>query len=227
VPFCYELFICAAVPLYSQSALLIGYESGFPQSAGAGGKKDAATLVVAVKSAEHIAVSKEKLQAAKEAVVLLLNGQPVQSLQRSGLSYSPVELISGRRADSFELLMEAPTLLYRTNAEAQARKEKQIADATKKIADADATLAELKQTLTRSEAAFKEAVEAAADPDGNSELSDIGALAIEKQRIAKEITKQQSTLESQESLLQQTELTEHRITPQFRLRSGFTARVSR
>ena len=208
------------------SAKLIGYEGGFPPSA-EGGQQSAAELTESVVSAERIPVPKEKVQAAREAVVLLLNGQPVHSLQRGGLTYSPVQLIDGA-ADSFEVLMEAPTLLYRTNAEARARKEQQIRDAEKKIADAEATVAELQQALTRSEAAFKAAVEAASDPDGSAELSDIGAMAIEKQRIAREITKQQTTLEAQQSLLQQaqslivdSQLTDHRLTPTFRLQSGY------
>jgi hypothetical protein len=208
------------------AAKLIGYEGGFPPSAD-GGQQSAAELTESVVSAEHIPVPKEKVQVAKEAVVLLLNGQQAQSLQRGGLTFVPLELIDGA-ADSFEVVMEAPTLLYRTNAEARARKEQQIRDAEKKIADAKATVAELQQALGRSEAAFKAAVEAASDPDGSAELSDIGAMAIEKQRIAKEIAKQQATLEAQQSQLQQaqrldvdSQLTDHRITPTFRLQSGY------
>ena len=224
-----ELRVAAAKA--ALTAKLVGYEGGFPPSAESGDQQSAAELVESVVSAEHIPVPKEKVQAAREAVVLLLNGQPTQSLQRDGLTFSPVQLIKGRKADSFEVLMEAPTLLYRTNAEARVRKEQQICDAEKRIADAKATLAELQQALGRSAAAFKAAVEAAADPDGDSELSDIGAMAIEQQRITSEITRQQGISLAQGQRLtelqrladSQLQLTEQCIAPTFRLHSGYNS----
>jgi hypothetical protein len=213
------------------AAKLVGYEGGFPPSADGSGQQSAAELAKSVVSAEHIPVPKEKVQTAREAVVLLLNGQLVQSLQRGGLSFVPVQLVDGGAADSFEVLMEAPTLLYRTNAEAQAHKQQQIRDAAKRIADAKATLAELKQALARSEAACKATVKAASDHRGNAELSEIGAMVPEQQRISTEIAKQQATQTAQEKQLtdlkkftdSQLQLTEHRITPRFSLQSGVHA----
>ena len=179
-------------------------------------------------SAEHILVPKEKVQSAKEAVVLLINGQPQPRLQCNGLNYSPVQLIFGAAAGSFEVVMKAPTLFYRTNAEARARKEQQIGDAAKRIADAQSTLAELQQALPRSEAAL---AEAAQSPSANAELGDIGAMAVEQQRIKSEITRQQGISQTQRQRLtdlqrladSQLQLTERRITPRFTLQSGVHA----
>ena len=155
--------------------LLIGYESGFPPAAG--GKKNSASLAAGVASAEHVPVPAVKVRTVQEAVLLLLDGHPVQSLQRGGLSFVPVQITDGAAADSFEVLMEASTLLYRTNAEALARKELQIRDTSQRITDAEATLAELQEALGRSKTALKQAVKAAGD--GDAELSDIGAMAVE------------------------------------------------
>jgi len=218
-------------------SLLADYGVGMAHKEDAGGEGAAAAAPAAeaggparwVVSAKVEPVPAAKVAAAQAAVLLALNGHPVQSIKRGNLTFLPVAC-EGADAGSFQVVLEAPMLVYHTINEARAHKQEQILHAQNSIRTIRAKLAELREALGRSEAEFNATVAAA---EGSTEakrpeLSDIGAMYLEQRRIRHEITRQQDELKAQEHLFvdwmrrpdSQLEPTEHCLTLQWTLRAA-------
>jgi chromosome segregation ATPase len=162
--------------------------------------------------------------------VLLVDGQRVASIRRHGLEFKPAYASGGKGGQPLRVRMEAPTLEYQleeTNTTHSQAKQDKVKQCEKDIQACKATLRELEQALPRSHDAFQQAVDRAAAGD-ESELSDIGAMALEQKRIQQEIEKQRKRLSEKQQLLPQLEsalvpllLRDCRVTPSFDLRRGW------
>jgi hypothetical protein len=158
-------------------------------------------------------------------VVLLCDGKPISSLLRDGLEYYPTKVLSGPGSPC-RVRMEAPTLEWKTTADAREAKWRQLLEMAEELHARERTISQLEEAQQRSEAVMKEML-ANVGQNEKAELSDLGALMVEQQTMKNELAKQEAQIVEKDKAFVEsrkkkpTVLTTHQLSPSFELVAGY------
>jgi len=161
-----------------------------------------------------------------------------QLVRVNGLTFVPVRLEEEPQVDAppggeqppqhpgWRVRLEADTLQWRSNENAESRRAAQLAEAEQAVKDTEATLGQLREALPRSEARFQQLLSEAGQND--ADLNEIGAVAFERKRIGDEITAQEKRMGERKTRLKELQngvaesvFDLHTITPSLDLRVGW------